>query len=260
MAGEGFELGGGGGRLVADICGGGAWAEAPMVEYFWEVNDLTSMLTQAEKEVPILGAIQLWVKAADVAEEGEAGYGEVGEVIGGEEQLGRPIGLEQGAAALAIDGGEQVMIGVEQVAIGCGGDGAGDFPKGVGSQRVVLIEEGDELALGNFQGSVRIAGDALVALQPDHGEAGVQGGVLLEELVHTRAVGGTVGEAGLPVGVGLGEEGIEGGGKIAGAGVVYGDDDADGGAEAEAGELLSLTEKLSFVWLEGLDPARIFDR
>lgn len=120
------------------------------------------------------------------------------------QQIGRPRRLEERVEALAV-GVDLVLVGIEEVAVGMGGDAGCHRGQGVRRQLVVVVEEGDEGGAGQLQRAVAGAGDAAVLAERGDldasVEAGQRGQVGAELLVARRVVA----DAQLPVAHRLGE-------------------------------------------------------
>jgi hypothetical protein len=119
-----------------------------------------------------------------------------------EEEVGQEIGFEVGfvAVALFVD---FVFVGVEEIGRGVGVVRAGDFVEGVRGEFVVVVEERDEFTGGELEGGVGGSGDVTVFRAETDFDAGVRGGVFLEQRTNVRRGRGVVGEAEFPVGIGL---------------------------------------------------------
>ena len=145
---------------------------APVVEDARHVHDLPRPLGDPEHQVPVLGALELGVEAADLLDQVAAEDAEVAGVHLRPHPLRRPVGLEERrlVAAAAVD---LVFVGVEVVGFGVGGQRRVDVGQRVGMQRVVVVEQGDELALGHRQRVVGGGDDAAVGLAREQADAGV---------------------------------------------------------------------------------------
>ena len=195
--------------------GGGAGDGAPVIEDFWDVPDLFVIGHQtddAEGEVPVLRSFVADAEAAGLAHERGAVNGEVRSVVLPKEEIGQEIGLEVGfvAVALFVD---LVFVGVEKIAGGVGVVGAGDFVKGVRREFVVVVEERDEFTGGELEGGVGGGGDVAVFRTEADFDAGVGGGVFLEQRADMGRGRGVVGEAEFPVGISLFADGGDGFGE-----------------------------------------------
>jgi hypothetical protein len=73
----------------------------------------------------------------------------VGDIILGKEEVGVPVALEMRLGAVAILG-KFVLVAVEDLGPWILLQACGDMVKGVPRQDIVMIEEGDEIARGQF--------------------------------------------------------------------------------------------------------------
>jgi len=92
-----------------------------------------------------------------------------------------------------------VFVGVDVVGVGGGRDCLVDECQRVGVERVVVVEQGEELAFGELHRVVRGGDDAAVLGPEADPHAGVLGLRPLEDLAHVRLLRAVVDEDVLPV-------------------------------------------------------------
>ena len=189
---------------------GGAGDRAPVVEDARDVMDErgVELFDEAQGEIPILAALVAGAETADGAEARGPENGEVAGVVLAEEEIGVPVGLEVGieAAALFVD---LVLVGVEEIERGLGGEGEGDFGEGGGGEFVVVVEERGELAGGEGERGIRGVGDVSVLLAMDDFDAGIAFGVVVEDAAHVRGGRGVVRDTEFPVRIELGADRLD---------------------------------------------------
>ena len=126
---------------------------APVVQGPRDVSDPVRSLHQSQHEVVILAPIESRLKPADVDGQRAAVDAEVTRVHERRHVLGRParlwVVLDQ---PLVTD---YVLVGVDHVEVGSKGDLVGDLRERVGGEGVVVVEESDVLAGGEFERRVR---------------------------------------------------------------------------------------------------------
>ena len=125
------------------------------------------------------------------------------EVVDRPENLRAPVGLEQRVLPERRVLVDAVLVGIEEVGLGIGGDRLGHALEREGRQLVVVVEQGDELTPGHRQGRVGVGRDAAVGLEECDAEPGVAGRPLHEHPAVFQIVGRRTGQAGLPVREGL---------------------------------------------------------
>jgi hypothetical protein len=149
------------------------------------VEDGPGALGRLQHQIPVLGALELLVEAADLLDEGAAEDAEVAGVHLRAHPLRRPVGLEEGRG---VPPGEVdlVLVGVDVVGLGIAVDRRGDVGESVGVQRVVVVEQGDELAARHRQRLVGGGDDAAVALAVLDPDAGILALGSVEDLAYVR--------------------------------------------------------------------------
>ena len=130
-----------------------------MVENLVDELDAFGAFDDAEEEVPVLRSVGLRTPAADGPQMLHAHDTEVRQVVGREHEIGRPARLEQRRNALALLV-QAVLIGIDEIDVRLFVDDFGDFVEGEGRERIVVIEETDEVTGGQGQGAIGVAGDA----------------------------------------------------------------------------------------------------
>src|ERR1700704_6154955 len=81
-------------RLAPDIIGGGGEAAPPMVEHARDVIDPIRLFHDAEKEIVVLGAIELRTETAYRPQEVAPDDREMADVVAGKKIVRRPIWLK----------------------------------------------------------------------------------------------------------------------------------------------------------------------
>ena len=123
-----------------------------------------------QHQVPVLGALELGVEAADLLDQRAAQDAEVAGVHLRAHPLRRPVGLEEGAASGGRRGRSCPRRCRRSRPRGLPSMAAATWSERVGMELVVVVEQGDELAAGHRQGVVGGGDDAAVlvaALDPD---------------------------------------------------------------------------------------------
>ncbi len=204
---------------------------SPVVEDPRHVLDAVGLLGDAEHELEVLDAVEGRVEPADALDERAAQHQQMADVHHAAEELGRPVGLEEGLAVRAATV-DLVLVGVDRVGVGLLVQQPDAFEERVRVELVVVVEEGDELALGRLERAVARGRDAAVGVAEADLDPGLacERAQVLERALVRRAV---VGEAELPVGIGLAPDGLDGPPEEFGVDVVDRSDDRDERAEDE---------------------------
>ncbi len=178
--------------------GGGGRDRPPVVEDPRHVEDGAGALGHLQHQVPVLGALESGVEAADLLDQRAPQHAEVAGVHLGPQPLGRPVRLEEGAEVEA-GADDLVLVGVDVVRLRVAEQGLVDVRERIGVQLVVVVEQGHELPRRHPQRVVGGGDDAAVALAPPHPDPRVVplgGG---EPVRHVSLAGGVVDQAELPV-------------------------------------------------------------
>ena len=104
---------------VFATAGGRGGETAPVVEDPWHVRHGSRPLGHLEDQVPVLGALELGIEAADLLDQGATEDAEVAGVHLGPHPLRRPVRLEEGRAVVA-GAVDLVFVGVDVVALRIG--------------------------------------------------------------------------------------------------------------------------------------------
>ena len=105
------------------------------------------------------------------------------------------------------------------------------FPKGFGGEAVIVIEEGDEFAEGEFQRFLGGEGDAAIVEAGDEADlSGMAAGEVFDDAVEFGVAGAVVDDAKLPAGIELTFDREEAFREMAWICFVDGGEDADKGA------------------------------
>ena len=173
------------------------------------MGDLPRPLGHPQDQVPVLGALELGVEAADLLDQRAAQDAEVAGVHLGPEPLRRPVGLEERprVAPALVD---LVFVGVDVVDLGVGAQRLLDQRERVGMERVVVVEEDDELAARHRQRVVGGGDDAAVLPRGGRPGSGRPRGRRASTISqHLRVGRAVVDEAELPVAEALAAHRVE---------------------------------------------------
>ena len=181
---------------------------APVVEDPRDVGDAVGVLHETEHEVIVLAAVESRLKAAELERQAPPVDAEMAGVHQGVHVLRGPSGLDVTNEGAVV--GHHVLVAVEHVEGGVGGDAVGDVLEGVGGEGVVVVQQGDVVAGGECEGGVGGFGDAAGGGVAGEVDAGVGGGVALQGGGDLGVGGAVVDQAQLPVGVGLVAHGGDG--------------------------------------------------
>ena len=151
--------------------GRGAGVGAPVVEDPGDVRDPIGALDQPQDHVDVLGAVELGAKAADLCDQRPPVDAEMTRVAVGAQRVRRPVGLEVHPDLTAVE--DDVLVGVDHVEVGLGGDLVGDVLEGVGGEGVVVVQQGDVVAGGELERGVGGGGDAAGVFASFEVDAGV---------------------------------------------------------------------------------------
>src|SRR6185437_2660385 len=144
---------------------------APVVEYLGDMHDLASLLGGAQDQVIVLRTVEARAKPSDLIHEPSPEHRHMGDVIDAPQRIGRPAGLKVGAEALVAANPDLVLIAVKEIGVGVTVDGAGNFKESEGGERVIVIEESEEIARGQRHRLVRVAHNALIFREEGHFDA-----------------------------------------------------------------------------------------
>ena len=131
------------------------------------MEDVRGLIHQTQDEVVILGALVSGAESSNPGNQAPAHHHQVTRVVGAQEVVGRPVGLEEHIAASA-GRIELVLIRIEKVGFRMLVQARHDLEQCVGSHFVVVIEKRHELAVGQRQSGVQGSGDAGVGRQRQH--------------------------------------------------------------------------------------------
>ena len=187
--------------------------EPPVVVDSRHTDDAPSLLADPEKDVPVLSAVGVRPEAAEGDDERPAEQIEMGEIVGGVEHLGAPLGLEQRPLPdlpLLVDA---VLVGVEEIGVGRGLNRLCHPVEGLGSEKIVVIEQRDKLAPRDIQRCVGRRGDPVVDVELDDPHPRI--GLLPrgKEAGDLGVLGIGARQTRLPVGIRLSGERVEGRGE-----------------------------------------------
>ena len=148
-----------------------------------------------QRQVVVLGAVEARAHAADPFHQLAAVNGEMTDVISAHQGVRRPVRLELRLGAARAFGVDHVLVGVENVGPRLGVDGAGDLEQRERGQRVVVVQEGHELARRQGQGRGGVASNSLVLRQENDLDALVPPGGLLQDGPDLRRLAAAVRDA-----------------------------------------------------------------
>ncbi len=163
-----LEMGGDRGRLqlrdsLLGVGGGGDASRQlpPVVEDPRDVLDPAGALRQPQHQLEVLHPVEGRVRSAHRFDERAAGQEQVADVHHAAKQFGRPVGLEERLAPppAPVD---LVFVAVDDVGCGLLVQAADALEQCVGVELVVVVEEGDELALRRRERPVGRRGDPAV--------------------------------------------------------------------------------------------------
>lgn len=154
----------------------------------------------------------------------------MGHIIGGKEDLGGPVGLEERAEASLPIMGEDVVIRIKHVGCGFRVERLDNLIQGVRCEQVILVGEGKVITLRNTGSNVGVTRNAQVGFQGLEMNAGVSANYVPDTLTKRGRFGHHPRQAQFPVGVGLGEEGVDQGFQLVWVGGVEGGEDGDEGS------------------------------
>ena len=157
----GFE----GPRLRRLAAGGGRGLEhAPVVEDPRHVDDGAGALGHLQHQVPVLGALELGVEAADLLDQGPAQDAEVAGVHLRPHPLRRPVGLEEGAGVAAGGGRSCPRRCRRSRPRGCASSASATWARASGCSRSSWSSRATNSPVGHRQRVVGGGDDAAVLL------------------------------------------------------------------------------------------------
>ena len=181
---------------------------APVIEHERQVDDAPRALDRAEREIVVLRALEARAKAVERGEERSPHDERVREVHVRQQELGRPVGLELRRVAAAVNV-DLVVVGVEDVGVGRGGQGQRDLAERVGRKLVVLIEEEQEVARRELGRGVRRAADVAVLGAVDDPDPRIAAASASRVPGERGVAARVVGDAELPARVNLRVDGLD---------------------------------------------------
>ena len=130
--------------------GDAAWDRPPVVEDLRDVVDPVGALGDPQHELEVLDLVEGRVEAPGGLGDRGADDQQVADVHRPQRVDRRPVRLQERVGADAADR-QLVAVAVDDVELGVGGERLGDPQQRVRGQRVVVVEEADELALAQRQ-------------------------------------------------------------------------------------------------------------
>ncbi len=165
---------------------------------------VTCELANAEGHVLVLRAVKLargWLQGV---KNGLSNGEQVADVILAAEHFWVPVGLEVGFNVRGA--AELVLVTVKQVGLWVTVDSLHVAVQQVGLNGVVVVHEGNKVALCGLDAKVRVFRNAEVLLQGDHRHAFVSGGKLADGCRQSSFFGGGVYQDKLQLAVGLAQD------------------------------------------------------
>ena len=156
---------------------------------------------QPKHEVVVLATVEVRAETADLLGQRTAVHAEVARVHQRDDVVRAParLGVAVDRAILTKD----VLVAVEHVEFGVGGDAVGNLLQGVGGECVVVVQQRDVVARGQREGMVGGGGDPAGGVVAADADPLVCCRVLLERADDLRVARAVIDETELPVGVGL---------------------------------------------------------
>jgi hypothetical protein len=213
---------------------------APVVEHVRHVVDGARDLGAFEREVIVLRAVDLRAGQLDLRKRGAADHEHMRDVVLRVEQVGVEIRLENRPFVAAV--AQMVLVAVQQVGFRILAHGDHVAVQRIRLDRVVMVHEGEIVALRRVDADIRVLGDAFV-LACDDADARIV--VLRQHLVDLRAHAARVDEYQLEALVGLRQHGLDHGVQEVRRRAEHGGDDAHQRRIIPSLEGLALVENIS---------------
>ena len=230
-----------------------------MVVHTGHADDVPRLAAGPQEDVPVLGAVGLAAEAADLVDDVPPHQVEVREVVDREENLGTPLGLEQRVLTERRILVDTVLVGVEKVGFGIGGDSLGHPLQCERGELVIVVEQRDEFTASHRERSVGVGRDAAVGVEKRDAEPRVASSPLLEQAAVFEIVRGRTDHACFPVDAGLGGERFERPNQKACLHTVHWDQHADQRSRRRGSVPRSQSFCLPVAWhFLSHDPGRIF--
>ncbi len=188
----------------------------------------------AQDEVVVLAAVEFAAEAPGLFEERATVSQEMRDVVAGQQQVRRPVGLEERADAAAVPR-FLVFVRVNDVEIGLLVEELHYLQEGIWLKLVIVVQHRDEFACRSRERRVAGAGDAAVFSESDDLNPVIEPRVFGQHTADVRLRRGVVGEAELPVRIDLRQHGVDRLAQPALPGVVDRSNDADDRTVGERG-------------------------
>ena len=180
----------------------------PGVEHVGHVAHVACLLGGSQQQVVVLGAVEARAEPAGALDEVAAQHQEVADVVDGEEEVRRPVGLEEGLAVAPV-AEQDVLVGVHDVELRVGLEQLHHAVHGMRPQDVVVVQQGDELTGGELERARGCSRDAAVRGAVHDLDPRVGSSKLFQNVADVRGSRGVVGDAELPVLVHLSEHRVD---------------------------------------------------
>ena len=180
-----------------------------MVKNPRDVPDVPRSFRGAEREVVVLRAVEVRSHPAEFLEQLPPHHDKMAHVHVRQQQLRRPIRLELRAEADSIDI-DFVVVGVQKIGFRMLRDIQGHLGQSVRSQLVVVVEEGEKIALGHGRRGIRRSGNAEIHRVAGQFDARVDFGVAGEAFQDASIRAGIVDDAEFPIAVNLLADAVDG--------------------------------------------------
>ena len=186
-------------RLAMSTHRGRAGNHAPVVENLRYMANLSRAFTGAQPKVMVLRAFESDTDAANIFVQPSANAREMARIAEGEQELGRPVGLELRGMTPAADV-DLVIVAINQVGLRMGIEIEREMSKRVTFQQVVVVKEDKEFPPGRGGSLVRRHRDVAIFLAVDRPDPTVTSRLRCHLLTHSEVGTGIVDKNQLPAG------------------------------------------------------------
>jgi len=155
-------------------------------------------LNNPQSQIPVLGSFVAWPESSHLTNELGAIDSQVSNEILSIKQIRIPVRLEIWIKSLPLRV-DLILIAVDDIGFRMGIQLDGDHVESVFGQLIIVVEEGNELPLGQLQGSVTALGDVAASISEHNPDSRVLLLILLEDPPHMGSLRSVIGNAQLPV-------------------------------------------------------------
>ena len=166
------------------------------------MDDLFRLFRTAEDKIVILSPVVGGILATKLQSEASFYHEKMADVVVRTEKVRVEVRLEMGLKMLLQIRRHLVLIGVDHISLVLFNRGS-HLKKGVGSQKIVVVEKGKIIACGHPDRRVGVACNALVFLKTLVTDSLILRLVLLHHLFHGNILPASVGDTELQMRVGL---------------------------------------------------------